>query len=188
MKEDIKRILIDLARKSIEKWVREKKLLKIDEKNLPEETKKRKGVFVTIYKISENEKILRGCIGFPYPVMPLYKAVIHAAKEACQDPRFPALSKEELEEIKIEVSVLSEIKKVEIKDKADLPQILDRNKGYIIKQGYYSGLFLPQVWKEIPDKREFLINLCLKSGLPPHAWLDENTEIYEFTVEIVSEV
>ena len=181
------KIVIELARKSIEKWVKEKKELKIDLAKLPEKFKEKKGVFVTIYKVTSQGKELRGCIGFPYPLYPLGIAIVKAAKEACNDPRFPPLSEKELKEIEIEVSILSEPKKVEVKNKAKLPEILDKNKGYIIKRGPYSGLFLPQVWKELKDPETFLANLCFKAGLPLHAWLDEETELYEFEAEIIEE-
>lgn len=179
--------IIRLARKSIEKWVKERKEMEIDLESLPKELKEKKGVFVTIYKKKNGSKELRGCIGFPYPTLPLAQAVVKAAKEACEDPRFLPLSKEELDEITIEVSILSEPKKVEVKNRAQLPENLDKNKGYIIRQGFYSGLFLPQVWEELSNPEEFLTNLCFKAGLPPYAWLDKTTEIYEFSAEIIKE-
>ncbi|HIQ50112.1 MAG TPA: AmmeMemoRadiSam system protein A [Nanoarchaeota archaeon] len=179
--------LLKLAKESIEKWVKERKELKIDIEKLPPKLKEKKGVFVTIYKIKNDKKELRGCIGFPYAILPLAEAVIKAAKEACEDPRFPPLSENELKEIVIEISLLSQPKRVEIENRAKLPEKLDKNKGYIIKRGFHSGLFLPQVWKELQDPEEFLANLCFKAGLPPDAWIDKNTEIYEFEAEIIEE-
>lgn len=184
---ELKKQILELARKSIEKWVRERKELKIDMKKFPPELKEKKGVFVTIYRRKNDRKELRGCIGFPYPIMPLAEAVVKAAKEACEDPRFLPLSEKELSKITIEVSVLSEPKKVEIENRARLPERLDRTKGYIIKRGFHSGLFLPQVWEELNDPEEFLANLCFKAGLPPEAWADKDTEIYEFEAEIIEE-
>lgn len=182
-----KKEILELAKKSIEKWVRERKEMEIDLEKFPEKLKEKRGVFVTIYKKRNSKKELRGCIGFPYPILPLAQAVVKAAKEACEDPRFFPLSKKELDEITIEVSILSLPKKIEAKNRAELPKKLDKSKGYIIKRGFYSGLFLPQVWEEIKDPEDFLISLCFKAGLPASAWLDEETEIYEFEAEIVEE-
>ena len=184
---EFKECLVKLARESIEKWVREGKELKIDIEKLPPELKEKRGVFVTIHKIKNSKKELRGCIGFPYAIMPLAEAVIKAARETCEDPRFPPLSENELKEIAVEISLLSRPKKIEIDNRAKLPEKLEKNKGYIIKRGFNSGLFLPQVWKELQDPEEFLANLCFKAGLPPDAWIDKNTEIYEFEAEIIEE-
>ena len=185
--EGEKKILLELARKSIEKWVRERELLRIDANNIPGALREKRGVFVTIYKIRAGEKSLRGCIGFPHAVYPLFQGVILAAREACEDPRFPPLSESELGEIRIEVSVLSHPEKLEIKNREELPEKLEKNKGYIIKKGYRSALFLPQVWEELSDPEDFLAHLCFKAGLAPDCWLEPETEIYEFEAEIVEE-
>lgn len=180
-----RKIIIDIARASIESFVKHGKELTIDLDKLPKELQKLKGVFVSIYKNKE----LRGCIGFPYPIYPLAIAIAKAAREACRDPRFEPLSEEELEDIKVEVTILGELKRIDnkVKDRRELLDLLDRNKGYMIVRGFYSGLFLPQVWEIIKDKEEFLENLCLKAGLRKNYWLDEKTEIYEFEAEIISE-
>ncbi len=184
---EFEKMVLEIAKKSIEEWVRNKNLWEPELSALEKEFSIPKGVFVTIYKKTSQGKELRGCIGFPYPLYPLGRAVARAAKEACEDPRFPPLSEEELKEIKIEVSILSEPKKLEVKNRAKLPEMLDKSKGYIIKRGFNSGLFLPQVWKELSDPEEFLANLCFKAGLPPDSWLDPKTEIYEFEAKIICE-
>jgi len=180
-----RKIIIDIARASIESFVKYGKEMDINLEKFPKELQKLKGVFVSIYKNKE----LRGCIGFPYPTYPLAIAIAKAAKEACRDPRFEPLSEDELKEIKVEVTILGELKRIDnkVKDRKEIPNLLDRNKGYMIVRGFYSGLFLPQVWKIINDKKEFLNNLCLKAGLKKDCWLDEKTEIYEFEAEIISE-
>ncbi len=184
---EFEKSVLEIARKAIEEWVRNRNLWLPELDSLEKRFSCPKGVFVTIYKKTSRGKELRGCIGFPYPLYPLGEAVARAAKEACEDPRFPPLSKEELNEIKIEISILSQPKKLEIKNRAKLPEMLDKNKGYIIKRGFASGLFLPQVWKELSDPEEFLANLCFKAGLAPDCWLDPKTEIYEFEAEIIEE-
>lgn len=177
--------ILELARKSIEFFVKYGKEYEIDLDSLPNEFKELKGVFVSIYKDSE----LRGCIGYPYPIYPLAIAIIKAAKEACRDPRFEPLRKDELDKIKIEVSILSELKRIDnkVKNRKEILNILDKNKGYVIVRGFNVGLFLPQVWKVLPNKKDFIENLCLKAGLNKDCWLDEKTEIYEFEAEIISE-
>lgn len=178
--------LLNTARKAIETFVREGKVIPIPE-NCPEELKRKKGVFVTIYKKIAGKEHLRGCIGLPYPLKPLIEAVIEAAVSACKDPRFEPLREEELKDIFMEVSVLSKPELIEASGEKYLEKI-KKGDGLIIKKGILSGLFLPQVWKEIPKKEDFLSNLCLKAGLHPDAWkYDKSIEIYRFDAEILKE-
>lgn len=178
-------IIINLAKNSIISFVKYKEELRINLEDLPKEFSELKGVFVSIYKNDE----LRGCIGFPYPIYPLAIAVIKAAKEACRDPRFEELKEEELNKIKVEISILSEMKRIDnkIKDRKEILDLLDNKKGYMIVRGYNSGLFLPQVWKILKDKKDFIENLCYKAGLNKDCWLNKETEIYEFEAEIIDE-
>lgn len=183
--KNFKEIAIKIARNSIENFVKKRREFEIDLDNLPKIFSELKGVFVSIYKNDE----LRGCIGFPFPIYPLAVAISKAAKEACRDPRFEELKEEELKEIKIEISILGEMKRIDnkVKEKIEILNLLDKNKGYMIVKDYYSGLFLPQVWKIIKDKKEFLENLCLKAGLKKDCWLDKDTVIYEFEAKIIKE-
>lgn len=180
-----KNLLLKLARESINYFVRYKKEIQINLDEIPKELQELRGVFVSIYKNNE----LRGCIGFPYPIYPLALAVIKAAKEACRDPRFEELKEEELNEIRIEVSVLSEMKRIDskVKSREEIIRLLNKNKGYMIVRGINSGLFLPQVWEKIKNEKEFIENLCYKAGLDKNCWLDKNTEIYEFEAEIIKD-
>ena len=127
---------------------------------------------------------LRGCIGSLYASQPLWKEVQeNALRAAFQDPRFFPLTKNELNEIKIEVSVLSEPKKLPFKDENDLLKKINKNMGIIIKKNFKSATFLPQVWEQLPDKKEFLEHLCLKAGLNKDDWKSKNTEILYYFVE-----
>ncbi len=140
----------------------------------------KRGVFVTLKRGGE----LRGCIGYIQPIKPLAEAVRDIAiQSATADPRFPAVSHEELKEISIEVSVLTVPKKVDAKD-----VVLGRD-GVIVKKGYRQGVFLPQVADETAwSKEEFMDNLCLhKAGLPPDSWKNPNTEIHTFQAEVFAE-
>ena len=129
----------------------------------------KRGVFVTLYK----KKHLRGCIGFPEPILPLGIALIKAAKAAAfEDPRFSPLSTSELKEIKIEITLLTKPKKTDPK------KIKVGKDGLIIKKGFNSGLLLPQVAVEYKwDAKTFLEQTCLKAGLDKDAWKDAESSI-----------
>jgi AmmeMemoRadiSam system protein A len=172
MNEELKKFIIKIARKAIEKYVKYGEVLKL--KNYPKELNEKRAVFVTIYK---NNK-LRGCIG-SLADLPLIENLINAAISACEDPRFPPLSKEELNKIKIEVSILNEFKK------SSIEEIKEFKHGVYIKKGFKSAIFLPQVWYEIPNKNDFLFHLCLKGGINPSELKD--CEIYIFEAEIIKE-
>lgn len=182
MQEATKKFALEFVKKTIENFVRCGEVEKLPE-NYPPELAERKGVFVTIY--SKKEEKLRGCVGFPHPTH-LLKALRDAAIAATHDPRFPPLSPQELEDIVVEISFLTPLQFV---GEGNLSKFLDQIKpfedGLLIERFGASGLFLPQVWREIPEKEEFLSNLCLKAGLPPDSWLLEGTKLYKFQVETV---
>lgn len=143
------------------------------------------GVFVTLYKHGQ----LRGCIGFPEPILPLGVALLHAARAAAfEDPRFPPLSKEELTEIEIEISVLSPPEKINAKPGEQPKHIRVPQDGIVVKKGERSGLLLPQVAKEFGwDAKEFLTQTCIKAGLSPTCWKNENIDIFKFQAQIFRE-
>ena len=171
--------LLEIARKSIEMRINSGKKLEVSEED-PVLTEHR-GAFVTLHK---NNK-LRGCIGNLIGRGPLCLTVRDMAIEAAVgDHRFVHLTKEELGEIDIEISVLSPMEKIDNPDKIQLGE-----HGVLIRSGFRSGVFLPQVATETGwSKDEFLSNLCAhKAGLAPLAWKDPSTEIYIFTAEVFSE-
>jgi len=138
------------------------------------------GVFVTLTKNGE----LRGCIGIPFP-MELKQALKEAALGAINDPRFPPVTPDELDDICIEVSVLTPPEAVE----NPLKEIEVGKHGVIIQWGPYSGLLLPQVPVEYNwGLEEFLDNACLKAGLPPGFWKNRDVKIYRFEARIFKEV
>jgi len=167
------KILLSLARKTIEEYLKTGKVLeyKTDNKELLTPS----AVFVTLTKKGE----LRGCIGTTFPQYPLYQAVINMAiAAATEDPRFPPVTLDELKDIKIEISILSPLKRV-----FSHKDIKEKVHGVVVRREGRSGLFLPQVWEQLPKKEEFLSQLCWgKAGLPPNAWQDPKTELYVFTV------
>ena len=169
--------LLKIARSSIEEY--------LNSGNIPEskpqnaELLKNSGAFVTLEKSGK----LRGCIGYTQAIMPLYEAVTRAAiAAATQDTRFTPVSKEELKQIEISISVLSPTRQIE-----DVNEIEVGKHGLVIRQGGHSGLLLPQVATEQGwDRMTFLQHTCLKAGLPIDAW-KENADIYVFTGDIFSE-
>ena len=151
-----------------------------DTNKLTDTLKQKRGVFVTL----ELNGQLRGCIGTIQPVMPLYEAVIkNAASAAYSDPRFPPLTKEEANELAIEISILTEPVKLNYTDQSDLLKKLNHEQGIIIKKGFATTTFLPQVWEQLPDKEQFLANLCMKANLNPEAWKEKDMEIFTYKVE-----
>ncbi len=146
------------------------------------------GVFVTIHTYPDHD--LRGCIGIPQPVMQLKNAIMESAKSATRDPRFPPLDKNELDNIIIEVTILTKPELIKINNPKDYPlKIAIGKDGLIAEQGFNKGLLLPQVPVEQGwDKEEFLSHTCMKAGLFPDSWFDKNTKIYKFSGQIFTEI
>lgn len=165
--ETSKKYLLDLARRSIKAELDDKTL---DYKEIPDDVKEDRGVFVTL-EISGN---LRGCIGNIEPRGSTYKAVARNAVEAAfRDPRFPAVNRDEIDKIDIEVSILSVPRDLEYSDADDLKNKLKKKKpGVILEVGFFRATYLPQVWEDISDPEEFLSGLSMKAGLPPNYWRD----------------
>ena len=178
LNEKQKKILLEIARKTIEHTVTGQKLpeFKIEDQTL----KAACGAFVTIHK----NKSLRGCIGNVVGRGPLYKTVMQMAIEACvHDPRFNPVQPDELGEIDIEVSVLSPFEKIE-----SIEDIRVGVHGLLIKQGFYQGLLLPQVATEYNwTKAEFLEHTCLKAGLGRSCYKDSKCEIFIFSATVFGE-
>ncbi len=128
---------------------------------------------------------LRGCIGALEPYQPLAADVReHAVAAALEDPRFPPVSRDELDRIKIEISRLTLPKRLEYTDAADLLSKLQPNvDGVIVRDGFRRATFLPQVWEKIPDKVDFMENLCYKMGEEPDVWRHKHLEVLTYQVE-----
>ena len=148
----------------------------------------KQGVFVTIHTYPEYN--LRGCIGIPMPVMHLNEAIVEAAKSATRDPRFPPLDKNEIDNIVVEVTILTKPVQIKVEKPQDYISDIEIGKdGLIVEQGFYKGLLLPQVPVEQGwDKEEFLSHTCMKAGLMPDAWFDKNTKISKFSGQVFTEI
>ncbi len=175
---DEKNTLLRIARAAIEAKVRglpapseaiENSALKSDS-----------GAFVTLHRFGD----LRGCIGTFASPQPLYITVRDmAVAAAVKDPRFIPVKPDELKEIEIEISVLSPLR--EIKDPKEIE--VGRHGIYIVK-GRLRGVLLPQVAVEHGyDRFQFLDATCLKAGIAPGSWKEEDTAIFVFEAEIFRE-
>ncbi|MFK5913052.1 MAG: AmmeMemoRadiSam system protein B [Woeseiaceae bacterium] len=124
--------------------------------------------FVTLHKNGE----LRGCIGSLEAHQPLINDIAeHAYAAAFQDPRFPSLQDNEYEQLEVEISVLGKPEPMTFESEEDLLQQIQPNiDGLILEYGDNRGTFLPSVWEQLPDKKEFLSHLKMKANLPIHWW------------------
>jgi len=178
------RLAVHLARQALTGYTEKKKI--IEPRGLPPVFKEKRGVFVTLHEDGD----LRGCIGYPQPVMALGKAIVDSAINAgSRDPRFPSVRPDELGRIELEVTILTR-PEAYTAPKKELPErVLVGRDGLIVTRGPYSGLLLPQVAAEWGfDSREFLSQTCVKAGLPADAWLDEDTKVQHFEAQIFAEV
>ncbi len=180
------RAAVKLARKTIELFLSEERLPEPQELDfeLSPVFGEKRGVFVTLTESG----LLRGCIGHPFPDSRLEDAIMDSAiSAATRDPRFHSVRKDELDEIVVEVTVLTQPEKINAPAE-ELPERIKIGKhGLIVKQGYCQGLLLPQVAPEYNmDSLEFLGHTCLKAGLSPDAWL-KGAEVSCFEGQIFKE-
>jgi uncharacterized protein (TIGR00296 family) len=168
--------LVKLAREVINSYFSGKE---IDIKDYGE----KRGLFVTLHRYPFHE--LRGCIGFPEPIMDLNYALVEAARAAAfSDPRFMPVSNEEMNDLIIEVSVLTKPKLIK-----DIKEINIGKDGLIVECGGRKGLLLPVVAVEHKwTVKEFLENTCLKAGLSENCWKEKDCKIYTFQSQVFSEV
>ena len=176
---------VTFARNIIEQFVKNKSL---PDSNLKGPFLENQGAFVTIHTYPNHD--LRGCIGIPLPVMPLKDAIIEGAKSATRDPRFSPLDETELDNIIIEVTILTKPEEIKVgKPQEYLDEIEIGRDGLIVEQGFFKGLLLPQVPVEQGwDKEEFLSHTCMKAGLMPDAWFDKNIKISKFGGQVFTEL
>lgn len=154
---------------------------------LPDSFSEPRGAFVTLKTYPDGD--LRGCIGIPFPVLPLGEALAEAGSSVCHDPRFPALRKYELENVTVEVTIL-EVPEVMDCPRSELPsKIVIGRDGLMISYRGRRGLLLPQVPEEQGwDVNDYLEGLCMKAGLPRDAWKEEDAEISAFGGKVFHEV
>jgi uncharacterized protein len=178
--------LVRLARTAVEKYIQESTIIKSER-----DTEEKAGVFVTLnYVTTSKKEYVRGCIGFPLPDRPLYQGVVEAAiAAATEDPRFPPLDSQELDNIIFEISVLTPPERIKVSPAQYGKEIEIGRDGLILQWRFGSGLLLPQVPVELKwDVEEYLANICFKAGAPPDIWLDPSSKLYKFQAIVFKEV
>jgi uncharacterized protein (TIGR00296 family) len=148
----------------------------------------RRGAFVTLKVAADSS--LRGCIGFPLPVMRAAEALARATVAAAsEDPRFPAVRPEELDSLLVEVSLLTLPEEIKVAKKSEMPShVVIGRDGLIVSRGPQSGLLLPQVAPEFGlSQTDFLSQTCMKAGLLPDAWLLDGVKVERFQAEVFAE-
>ncbi|WP_301678308.1 TIGR00296 family protein [Methanoculleus methanifontis] len=176
------RTAVRLARKTIETAVDGERTVLPD---LPEVFGEKRGVFVTI----KRQGHLRGCIGLPYPVKPLGDAILEAAASAAlEDPRFPPVSRRELDGLEFEVTVLTLPRTLDCPPQERPDHVEVGKHGLIVSGLGTGGLLLPQVPTEYGwTSREFLDQTCVKAGLPPGCWKRTDVAVQTFEGQIFEE-
>jgi len=171
-------VLVKTARRAVTGFLSNGNRIKL-EPDLEEKFSFNSGVFVTL----NNPDGLRGCIGFPIPEKKLSHAIIEGAiAAATEDPRFPSVKTNELNDIVFEVTVLTPPVEIDVSDPTEyLEKIKVGRDGLIIKHSFSSGLLLPQVPVEYGwNVEEFLQHICEKAGLARDTWKNESVKIEKF--------
>lgn len=179
------RRLVTAARRAIEAYLGD---MHADRRALePDGFQDRYGLFVTLETHPERE--LRGCIGYLYGAMAVGRAVVEAAiAAASEDPRFGPLTRDELDDITVEVSALAKPETLGSTEAERLGNLVIGRHGLIIERGYGRGLLLPNVATEQRfDRLEFLEAVCEKAGLENGAWRGRDARLYSFETQIFRE-
>jgi AmmeMemoRadiSam system protein A len=177
--------LVEMARKTIQQALFNPKDKSEPDSVSSQKFQERRGTFVTL----TINGALRGCIGHIIPQESLIEGVrVNAMNAAFRDPRFRPLSQNEFEKMKVEVSILTEPKPLPYTDANDLlSKLRPGTDGLIIRKGYHQATFLPQVWEQLPNKRDFLSHLCLKAGLAGDAWAYDKLEVHTYQAQAFEE-
>lgn len=178
------RPLLGVARDSLRSGVERGLPLRPDPLAYPEPLRARRASFVTLHLGGA----LRGCVGGLEPLWPLVTDVAeHAFAAGFRDPRFRPLAARELDRIAVHVSILSPLEPLSFAGEEDLlARLRPGVDGLLLDAGGRRGTFLPAVWEELPEPREFLRHLKQKAGLAPGSWPD-GIAVCRYTVESVAD-
>lgn len=160
--------LLQLARQSIEHGLVRCSPLPVKTEEFPQELQRDGAVFVTLHKNND----LRGCVGNLTAHQPLICDVAdNAFAAAFRDNRFPVVAGEEVNQLQIEISVLTPAEPIAFSSESGLLDAIEPHvDGIVLQDGNFRSTFLPSVWAQLPDKREFLQHLKLKAGLGIDYW------------------
>ncbi len=183
-RQDERKLLLELARNSLAAAAGGEKAPTVPA-GISENLRQPRACFVTLTIDGQ----LRGCIGSLRPEEPLAEAVIRRARSAAlEDPRFSPVRPDEVQRIHIEISVLSLPRPLEFKSPEDLlAKLRPGVDGVVLSVGPGQATYLPQVWKEIPSKEEFLGSLSRKAGLSESAWRSPEAKVETYQVEAFEE-
>ena len=177
--------LLSVARETIEHSLLDQKEQDTSNSDLSGKFLEHRGTFVTLTTGGN----LRGCIGHIIPQESLIEGIrVNAMNAAFRDPRFPPLNETEWPRVKVEISILTDPKPLDYSDADDLlKKLRPEIDGVIIRKGFRQSTFLPQVWEQLPEKRDFLSHLCLKAGLESGAWRKGDLEVSTYQVQAFEE-
>lgn len=180
---ELKNHLLEVAHKSIEYGLATGMPLAIAVKQEPSELSQSRATFVTLTSKGE----LRGCIGMLEAHRPLIQDVTeNAFAAAFHDPRFPPVTRDEFNNLEISISILSPSEEIFFPDETTLlQQICPGVDGLILAEGHKRGTFLPSVWKDLPNKTQFLKHLKRKAGLAENYW-SPALRVWRYTTESFS--
>ena len=174
--------LLKIAKESIKYYLENREKMEKPE-GYPIELDEELGVFVTLNKNFR----LRGCIGYPEPILPAIDATMEVAVSAAvNDPRFPEVSIIEFDDLDFEVTVLTKPEMIVVSHPDEYFKEIEIGRdGLIIQKGYSKGLLLPQVATEnMFDIEEFLEQTCMKAGISADSWMDESCDVFKFQGQI----
>jgi len=179
-----RRSLLTLARQSITHGLNRGRPLPVVAAEYPATLQVQRAVFVTLLLGGA----LRGCIGHLEASQLLVLDVAeNAFAAAFRDPRFPPLTRLELDRLAIEISVLTPPQPLAFTSEEALLRLLEPGRdGLILEDGAARGTFLPTVWESLPDPRDLLRQLKQKAGLPPDHW-SERIRVGRYRTESFSE-
>ena len=183
LSESQRTLLLRVARQSIEHGLKQHKPLPVVPAEYPPFDQPGAS-FVTLHR----QGVLRGCIGSLEAHRPLLLDVAQNAYAAAfRDPRFEPLQPQELDDLDIDISILSTPVAMSFDNQQELlDQIRPGVDGLILEDGARRGTFLPSVWSSLPEKTDFLAQLKLKAGLPADYWSDK-LKVWRYTTECFGE-
>ena len=143
-----------------------------------------RGVFVTL----EKERRLRGCIGELDDRFPLHRGIrICSIKAALEDPRFAPVTLDELPWLCISVSIINRPQTLEAEGMERAMGLVPHRDGVILVVDGRRSTFLPRVWQQYENPRDFLTQLCLKQGASPDRWTDPAVELFRYEATEIKE-
>lgn len=180
---ELRNIMLATAAASIRFGLQHQQLMSVSPEDYPHALQQQRACFVTLHHQSQ----LRGCIGNLLAIQPLIIDVVHNAYAAAfSDPRFTPLNPQEYPDLDLHISILSVPEAMEINNEKDLLKNLRQGiDGLILEEGLHRATFLPSVWEQLPETKEFVNQLKRKAGLSPQYW-SEHMKVSRYSTESFS--